>query len=86
MRADSVHSALAFVERGEAAAGIVYATDALLSRQVRTVARFPEASHPPIRYPAALVVGGASAARAVLAELFTPEAQSVFRAAGFGTA
>lgn len=86
VRADNVRSALAFVERGEAAAGIVYATDALLSRQVRTVARFPEASHAPIRYPAALVAGHLPAARAVLAELFTPEAQAAFQAAGFGRA
>jgi molybdate transport system substrate-binding protein len=84
VRADNVRSALAFVERGEASAGIVYATDMLLSRQVRTVARFPEASHPPIVYPAAVVAGAVAGAREVLAELFTPQAQSVFAAAGFG--
>jgi len=86
VRADNVRSALAFVERGEAAAGIVYATDVLLSKRIRVAARFPEASHPPIRYPVALVAGAAPAARAVWAELFTPDVRGLFRAAGFGAA
>jgi molybdate transport system substrate-binding protein len=84
VRADNVRSALAFVERDEAGAGIVYATDARLSRSVRVVARFPAASHPPIRYPAALVVGAAPGARAAWDELFTAPAQALFRDAGFG--
>ena len=86
VRADNVRSALAFVERGEAAAGIVYSTDVLLSKRIRVAARFPEASHPPIRYPVALVAGALPAARAVWAELFTPDVRSLFRAAGFGAA
>ena len=83
VRADSVRSALAFVERGEAAAGIVYATDALATRQVRVVARFPRSSHSPIRYPAALVVDAPPAARLFLDALGGAQAQPVWRAAGF---
>ena len=83
VRTDSVRSALAFVERGEAAAGIVYATDALVTDQVRVVARFPRSSHPPIHYPAALVRGAPPAARAFLNALASPPAQPVWRAAGF---
>jgi molybdate transport system substrate-binding protein len=83
IHADSVRSALAFVERGEAAAGIVYATDARLSEAVGVAARFPSASHPPIRYPAALVTGAAVGAAEALADFFTPQAQSAFLAAGF---
>ena len=52
---DSVRSALALVERGEAPFGIVYATDARASKGVRVVGTFPAASHPPITYPVALL-------------------------------
>ncbi len=82
-RADNVRSALSFVERGEAAAGIVYTTDALVARGVQVVARFPQASHPTIRYPAALVTGAPSAARGFLDALASPQAQPAWRAAGF---
>ena len=43
-----VRAALALVERREAVAGIVYATDAAASRKVRIVDTFPANSHPPI--------------------------------------
>lgn len=83
VRADNVRSALAFVERGEAAAGIVYATDARVTTQVRVMARFPRSSHPPIRYPAAVVRGAAPAAHAFIDALASPQAQPLWRAAGF---
>ena len=84
VRADNVRSALAFVERGEAAAGIVYATDARIAHGITVAAEFPAASHPPIRYPVAIVSGAKPAARAALARLFEPDAQALLRAAGFG--
>jgi molybdate transport system substrate-binding protein len=84
VRAKDVRAALAFVERGEAAAGIVYATDALASSKVRIVGAFPPASHPPIIYPLALVAGNDSAAaRAFYEFLLGPEAREDFLAAGF---
>lgn len=52
VRAENVRAALALVERGAAPFGIVYATDARVAA-VAVVARFPAASHPPIRYPIA---------------------------------
>lgn len=52
---DDVRAALVLVERGECAAGIVYATDAKISDKVETIGTFPESSHSPILYPAALV-------------------------------
>lgn len=52
-----VRAALTLVERGEAAAGIVYATDAAASPRVSVAATFPASSHPPILYPAAIIAG-----------------------------
>lgn len=54
VRADSVRSALAFVDRGEASLGIVYASDALIDHKVRVVDAFPDHTHMPIIYPIAL--------------------------------
>lgn len=82
-RADNVRSALLLVERGEAAGGIVYRSDALVSKQVRTVALFPADSHMPIRYPAALLPKANAAARRFYGALFAPAAQAALRSAGF---
>jgi molybdate transport system substrate-binding protein len=82
-RADNVRAALALVERGESPLGIVYRTDALQSGKVRVAALFPAASHPPIRYPVALLQGAGPAARRFYDYLFGISAQSRLRAAGF---
>ena len=58
-RADNVRNALVLVERGEAAAGIVYGTDAAASKKVALAGYFPETSHEPISYPVALLRGQA---------------------------
>lgn len=52
--AENVRAALVFVARGEAPLGLVYETDAKADPTVEVVARFPESSHPPIVYPAAV--------------------------------
>jgi molybdate transport system substrate-binding protein len=84
--AENVRAALALVERGEAALGIVYATDAQASDRVDVVETFAEGSHPPIRYPVAVLAGSrhrdASAFRAFLA---SREAQRIFARHGFGS-
>lgn len=82
--ADNVRSALAFVARGEAPLGVVYATDAKQEPKVRVVAVFPEASHPKIIYPAALVASSHTpGAAAFLGFLQGPEAGAIFRRYGF---
>ncbi|MCK8079507.1 MULTISPECIES: molybdate ABC transporter substrate-binding protein [unclassified Vibrio] len=50
---NNVRMALALVERSEAKLGIVYKTDALLSKEVNLVSTFPSELHTPIRYPVA---------------------------------
>lgn len=59
---DSVRAALALVARGEVPYGVVYATDAQAEPDVRVMSRFPQDSHPPIRYPMALTRGPRAAA------------------------
>ena len=84
IRGDNVRTALAFVERGEAAAGIVYGSDAALTAKVKVAGVFPADSHPAISYPAAVVAGHESAeARAFLAFLKTPAAMGIFKKYGF---
>jgi molybdate transport system substrate-binding protein len=81
---DDVRGALAFVERGECAAGIVYATDAAISSKVRVIARFPARTHCPIVYPFAAVVGARPEAREFLRYLRdSPVAAEIFRRHGF---
>jgi molybdate transport system substrate-binding protein len=82
--AADVRAALALVGRGEAAAGIVYATDARISDQVNRVAALPADSHPPIRYPLARVDGAAGPEVRRLYDFFrSNKAQAIFRDHGF---
>ena len=43
-RAKDVRAALALVERGESPLGIVYATDAKVSKEVKAIGVFPQGS------------------------------------------
>ena len=86
-RTKDVRAALALVERGEAAAGIVYATDAAISKKVKVVGEFPADSHPKIVYPVALIAGkDDAAARAFYDFLKGPQARTVFLEYGFTVA
>ncbi|KAF0677203.1 molybdate ABC transporter substrate-binding protein [Profundibacterium mesophilum] len=82
-QADNVRAALALVASGAAPLGIVYASDATAQDDVSVIATFPEGSHAPIRYPAALTAGARPEARAFLDHLGSPEAQDIFAQAGF---
>ncbi len=83
-RSDDVRAALLLVERGEAAAGIVYGTDAAASKAVKVVGTFPANSHSPIAYPFAVVKAGDSPeARALMDFLDGPTARDVFARHGF---
>src|ERR1700722_17775416 len=83
VRADSVRSALAFVDRGEASLGIVYETDALIDKRVRVVDVFPANSHLPIVYPVALTTAAKAEAAGFVEYLRGPAGAMAFKAAGF---
>jgi len=80
----NVRAALALVESGAAAAGIVYGSDAAISRKVRVVASFPPGSHPPIVYPLAVIAGHEEPAVARFHDfLLSPRAAEIFARHGF---
>jgi molybdate transport system substrate-binding protein len=82
--AADVRSGMLLVERGEAPAGIVYRTDAAVSKGVAIAGAFPESSHDPVTYPfAAVKSGDTPEARAFLAFLATPAAREVWIRRGF---
>jgi molybdate transport system substrate-binding protein len=83
VRADSVRSALAFVDRGEALLGIVYETDAFVDKHVRVVDVFPANSHLPIVYPIALSGSAKPDAARFVAYIRSPAGEVVFKAYGF---
>ena len=78
-----VRGALAFVERGECAAGIVYETDAKISNKVEIVATFPEESHKPIVYPMAFMVNAKNVNNDYFSYLQSNNALDVFKKYGF---
>jgi molybdate transport system substrate-binding protein len=81
---EDVRAALLLVERGEAPAGIVYATDAAVSKAVMVAGTFPASSHDPVAYPFAVVKSADTPpARALLTFLAGPQAREVFVQRGF---
>jgi molybdate transport system substrate-binding protein len=83
-RTEDVRGALLLVERGEAPAGIVYGTDAAVSKGVMVAGVFPENSHDPVSYPFAVTKSGdTQEARALLTFLAGPQARAVFVQRGF---
>lgn len=83
IRAIDVRAALAYVQRGEAALGIVFATDARVDG-VKVVYAIPDALHQPALYFAAPLKNGLSAtARAFLQFMREPEQATAMSAVGF---
>jgi molybdate transport system substrate-binding protein len=83
---ENVRAALAFVARGEAPLGVVYGTDAKAEPKVKVIATFPESSHAPIVYPAAVVRASKQgrAAQGFLKFLAGRDGQAILRRHGFG--
>lgn len=79
-----VRTALVFVERGETPLGVVYSTDASITSKVKIVGKFPQDSHPPIVYPAAILKGRQSPEVESLFDFLKgPEAGKIFEKYGF---
>jgi molybdate transport system substrate-binding protein len=84
VQADNVRAALTLVARGEAPAGIVYTTDALVEPGVRVLGTFPGDTHPAILYPIALTTDSSNPeAEALLEFLLSPAARPIFESQGF---
>jgi molybdate transport system substrate-binding protein len=81
----NVRQVLAYVERGEVDAGVVYSTDARQAgSHVHVAAVAPDGSHEPIQYPAVIVRdGNKPAAEKFLGFLFTPTGQEILLHYGF---
>jgi molybdate transport system substrate-binding protein len=84
-QSENVRVALQLVSLGEAPLGIVYASDAIAdAATVSVIATFPEGSHRPIIYPAAVIDGGDNpAAQGFVDYLSSPAARVIFEAQGF---
>jgi molybdate transport system substrate-binding protein len=82
---ESVRAALAAVESGNVEAGIVYKTDALISKKTKIAFEVPVAEGPAITYPAALVQGSkhAVAAQKFLAYLESADSMKTFEKYAF---
>jgi molybdate transport system substrate-binding protein len=82
--AENVRAALLYVARGETPLGIVYQTDAAAEPGVKIIGTFPDDTHPPIIYPAALTASASNPdAVRYLDYLKSPTASSAFQDQGF---
>lgn len=79
-----VRAGLALVERGEAPLGLVYESDAVVTKKVRVISVFPADSHPEVIYPVAAVTDGqVEDAKTFIEFLGTPESKAIFKKYGF---
>ncbi len=83
---NSVRQVLTFVASGNADAGLVYATDAKISPQVKVVATAAENLHSPIIYPVAVLKNSKNvqAAKEYVQFLSSNQTSGVFQKYGFG--
>ena len=80
----NVRAALAYVEHGEADLGIVYRSDAALSRKVKILFELPDSTHSDIIYQAALTIGATVPhAQDFMRFLQSERARNIFRRDGF---
>jgi molybdate transport system substrate-binding protein len=82
---ENVRAVLAAVESGNVDAGVVYKTDAAISKKVKVAFEVPAADGPKISYPAALLANAPQpdAAKKFLGCLTGSEADAIFARHGF---
>lgn len=82
---DDVRHALMYADQGEVDGAFVYATDALLAKNAKTLFTVDAALHEPITYPMLLTAAGAknAAAKAFYDYLSGAEAKAVLKKYGF---
>ena len=81
----NVRQVLSWVETGEVDAGVVYATDAAVSKGNKVICNAPEGSHKPVIYPMAIIKSTKQldAAKAFTAYLAGADGKKVFEKYGF---
>jgi molybdate transport system substrate-binding protein len=85
-RAENPLLAVKMVAHGDAPYAIVFTTDAMTDPGVDIVATFPDGSHPPIRYPVAILTKSTNPAAAQLLDyLKSSPATRVFERFGYVT-
>jgi molybdate transport system substrate-binding protein len=82
---ENVRAALAAVESGDIEAGMVYKTDAAISKKVKVACEIPANEGPAISYPVAVVKASRNigAARNFVVYLNAPDSAKVFQSYGF---
>lgn len=82
-----VRVTLAYVERGEAEAGIVYLSDSKITKEAEVVATIDPSTHDPIEYPVALLVRADEngMARKFFKFFESHFTEKIFRTQGFAT-
>ena len=82
---ENVRAALTLADLGEAEMAVVYRSDATAAPDLAILATFPEDTHPPIVYPAAITAESAApeAATSLLEWLQGEAAAAIFLSAGF---
>lgn len=80
-----VRETMRVVEMGGADLGIVYKTDALMSKELKIVGTFPADTHTPVVYTLGVVKGGDAAAQKLFDYLLMPKAQAIFGKYGFAS-
>lgn len=85
--AKDVRQVLAYVETGNVEVGMVYSTDAQISKQVKIIEKAPSNSHSPIIYPMAIVRDSKQPKQAqdFMEFLLSNQVKKIFTAYGFTT-